>query len=252
MDEEPLILTYLGRTPVIVRGRTWIPVSQVAAFLIMLFYTRARNPGRTLTENILSAGLSSSLMLGSEWTHNTAHLVASQFTQAPMDEFQIVLGMPRCIYFDLDDPRVSPKEHIARAAAGPVFNISLLPLLYLMRKSSEAGSIAQDIWDAAHKTNLFLSTVSLLPVPGIDGGPILKWSLVDQGATPREADETVRRVNGPLALLLGAGALLASLRKRRLLAVLLGALAGTALGVFLGLIRESEIFQSSSRRNDPT
>jgi hypothetical protein len=120
-----------------------------------------------------------------------------------------------------------------------------------MRRSSEAGSIAQDIWDAALKTNLFLSTVSLLPVPGIDGGPILKWSLVDQGATPQEANEMVRRVNGPLALLLGAGALLASLQKRRLLALLLGALAGSALGVFLGLIRESEIFQSRSRRNDP-
>jgi hypothetical protein len=251
MNQEAQTLTYLGRTPVIVHATNWFPISQVSAFMLMIWYGRSHNPDRAIPERILVAGLSSFLMLGSEWAHNTAHLVASQLTQAPMDEFQIVFGIPRCIYYDLDDPRVSPREHIIRSAAGPIFNLSLLPLILAKKRASKPGSSSQEIWDIFLKTNIFLSCVSLLPIPGIDGGPILKWSLVEHGASPEEADQIVRQVNGPLAILLGMGAGLAALRKKRLLALLLGTLATSALGIFLGLIKESEIFQSKSKRNDP-
>jgi hypothetical protein len=37
--------------------------------------------------------------------------------------------------------------------------------------------------------------MSLAPLPPVDGGTILKWTLVERGKTEREADEMVRRVD---------------------------------------------------------
>jgi MYXO-CTERM domain-containing protein len=88
---------------------------------------------------------------------------------------------------------------------------------------------------------LFLSTVSLLPIPGIDGGPILKWSLVERGHSVEEAEEAVRSVNGLLAL---AAALLAGLafrRRKTLIGVILGMFSLSSLGIFLGWIQEEKI-----------
>jgi Zn-dependent protease len=189
-------------------------------------------------------------MLASEWAHNLSHLAAAHKLGKPMDELHIILGMPRCIYFNLDDTDVAPLEHIQRSIAGPLLNAAVLPLLVRLRQGCDPGSMACELWDAAIGMNIFLATVSLLPIPGIDGGPMLKWGLVERGYLPGQADETVRRVNGLLALILGAGALLAKARKKHFLSLLLGALASTALGVFFGWIKETEILQSSNIRKE--
>jgi len=244
MDNQVRVIGKLGRTPILVRGLTWLPLTQLATFLLMVWYRHRHSPERPPGARIASAALTTTAILGSEWAHNLAHLVAAQRLRKPMDELQIILGMPRCIYYDLEDKAVTPRQHILRAVAGPLFNASLLPLLSTMRRASSPGSVAHELWDAALGMNLFLATVSLLPIPGIDGGPILKWTLVEYGRNVQQADQIVRRLNGPLAVLLGFGGLLAYLRKKSLIAGLLGLLSGTALGVFLGWIQESEILQS--------
>jgi Zn-dependent protease len=244
MDNQSRVIGKLGSTPIIVRGLTWLPLAQLATFLGMIWYRHHRSPERPPGARVASAAMTTNAILGSEWAHNLAHLVVAHRLRKPMDELQIILGMPRCIYYDLEDIAVTPRQHILRALAGPLFNASLLPLLKRLRQTSPPGSVAHDLWDAALGMNLFLATVSLLPIPGIDGGPILKWTLVEYGQNPQQADQIVRRLNGPLAVLLGLGGLLAYLRKKRFIAVLLGLLSGTALGVFLGWIQESEILQS--------
>jgi hypothetical protein len=249
MAEEVRTIGYLGDTPVVVRGHTWLPLTQLAASLVVFWYNSRRPTKRSLSERLALAGLTSTAILGSEWGHNLAHWTISHQLHKPMDELQILFGMPRCIYYDLNDPTVTPRQHILRSLAGPFLNASLIPLLVRLRKGCQPGSMAHEIWDAAVGMNVFLATVSLLPIPGIDGGPILKWSLVDQGKTPEDADQVVRSVNGPLAVLLGLGSVFAYLRRKRLWALLLGMLAGTALGVFLGWIEESEILQSPTPRS---
>jgi len=86
---------------------------------------------------------------------------------------------------------------------------------------------------------LFLSTVSLLPIPGIDGGPILKWSLVECGRTTKDADEIVVQVNKVTGVGLGAAAGVAMKRKRWFIAIILGLLSITSLGVGFGLLKEN-------------
>jgi Zn-dependent protease len=94
--------------------------------------------------------------------------------------------------------------------------------------------------DAAVGMNLFLSTVSLLPIPGIDGGPIVKWFLVDRGHSIEQADETVKEINKVLGLGLGTGAALAFKKKRRLIGGILAMFSLIALAVGWEFISEEE------------
>lgn len=245
MDEKQRILGYLGDTPITIQGYSWLPFTQLATYLGLFWYRSRRSPDHHFLEHVQTAGVSTIAILGSEWLHNLAHVAASNLIHKPMDEVQIIAGMPRCIYYTLNDLSVTPAEHIQRAAAGPLFNASLLPLLLTLRKLSPSGSVARELWDAAVGMNIFLVTVSLLPIPGIDGGPILKWRLVSQGYSPSKADQTVRRVNGPLAIVLALASALAYLRQRRGFALLLALLSGTALGAYMGWLQEDKLLQST-------
>ena len=80
-----------------------------------------------------------------------------------------------------------------------------------------------------------------LPIPGIDGGPLLKWSLVERGKSIKEADETVRKVNGPLALCLGLFSSRAFAKKNILLGFFSMMLGVISLAVFSGWLKEDDI-----------
>jgi len=181
------------------------------------------------------------VMLGSEWGHNLAHLLASHLIDKPMDQFRIQLGMPRCVYHQLNDQDVTPRDHLVRALGGPIFNLLVLPFTSsakrLTKKETIVGMTAKTAWD----TNLFLALISWLPIPGIDGGSLLKWGLVERGRTPREADEVVRKVNGPLAAVLGLISSGAFLKKKPLLGFFSLMLGGISLSIFAGWLKEEEV-----------
>jgi Zn-dependent protease len=100
--------------------------------------------------------------------------------------------------------------------------------------------VVRDIADVAVATNLFLPAFGLLPIPGIDGGPILKWSLVERGASPMDADMTVRKVDGVLGAVLALVAAMAFKKRRFLLGALLMQTAALAWSIALGILREQE------------
>jgi len=245
LGSDPLasdqLIGYLGDTAVTRRGITWLPVTQ---FILWGFFARAsrqRNPERSWFRAGLEGLCQMLIMVGSEWGHNLAHLSASHLVRKPMDQLHIQLGMPRCVYYKLNDEDVSPREHITRALGGPVFNLTLLPIASAAKRLTKKETIAGMTARTAFASNLFLSTISLLPIPGIDGGPILKWSLVERGMTNQEADEVVRKANGPLALLLGFFSSGAFLKKKPLLGLFSLMLSVTALSVFAGWLKEEEI-----------
>ena len=80
--------------------------------------------------------------------------------------------------------------------------------------------------------------VSLLPIPGIDGGPLLKWSLVQLGRSPLEADEVVKGVNLALGAGLGVASGVALKKRRPWRGAALAALAATSLAIGIGLLKE--------------
>lgn len=227
-------------TPLVVKGKTWFPIVQLVAWLISAWVLKKRRPDRSWMQSLGVGALTMPVVLGSEWGHNLAHAAAARMVGKPMDAMRITWGMPLVIYYDINDNRVTPRQHILRALGGPLFNLLVLPVAIFFKQHTKQDSVAHDIAAAAVVTNEILSTVSLVPIPGIDGGPMLKWSLVEKGYSIKAADTIVRKVNGPLSIFLAiAGAF--SFKKRNWhFGGLLTMLAATALCIATGLLKEQE------------
>lgn len=236
-DEVTLIGEVFG-TPIVVKDRTWLPLAEVAVWLIMSWLAGRGRADRPWWKRMGIGALTTSTILGSEWCHNLAHAAAAQAIGRPMDALRVTWGMPLVVYYDINDRSVTPRQHICRALGGPVCNGLLLLLALCFRRLTKKGTVAGDVANAAVGMNAFLTSVSLLPIPGIDGGPILKWSLVDRGATPEEADETVRRVNRVVGGGLGVAAGIALRRRRWFLGSILAMFSALSLIIGFGLLRE--------------
>jgi len=231
----------IGKTPITRVGWTWIPITQLAFWAIFTRSAARRKPDSSCLQWSREGFLKMSVVLGSEWCHNLAHLITSDWIGKPMDQMRIQAGMPRCIYHDINDEKVTPGQHIARSLGGPIINLLLLPVARMMRTVTKPESIAGETAKIAFQTNLFLSLVSLLPIPGIDGGPILKWSLVNRGKTIEEADQIVQKTNGPLAVLLGLFSSWAFLSRKVLMGLFSLMMGVTSLSIFAGWLKEDHV-----------
>lgn len=239
-DTEKIILV-IGKTPITRVGITWFPITQVILWAVFTRIASRRKPGNSRIQWSREGFLKMVVVLGSEWCHNLAHLITSNWIGKPMDRMRIQAGMPRCIYHEINDRGVTPRQHIARALGGPVINSALLPVARTGRRLTKPDSILGETAKTAYQTNLFLSLISLLPIPGIDGGPILKWSLVDRGKTIEEADQIVKKVNGPLAVILGLFCSWAFLTRKILLGFFSLMMGGISLSIFAGWLKEEDV-----------
>jgi Zn-dependent protease len=154
-----------------------------------------------------------------------------------MDALRITWGMPLCVYYELEDARVTPHQHIARALGGPLFNLAASLGLGRIRSSSRSGTPAREIVDTALGANLLILGAGLLPYPGLDGGVILKWGLVQAGRSTQQADTITRQVDGVVAAGL-AGAALAARKRRPWLSALFALLSLLGIAFSLGILRE--------------
>jgi len=195
-------------------------------------------PDRSMGERLGVGALTAATLLGSEWGHNLAHAAAAAWVGKPMDALKVTWGMPLVIYHNINDQTVTPRQHITRALGGPLFNAAILPFALILHRFSRPGSTTRDVATAAVGMNLLLSTASLLPIPGIDGGPILKWSLVEKGCTVAEADETIKKVDRVVGAGLGVAAGAAIKSRRKFLGAILALFSILALAVGFGLVKE--------------
>ena len=225
-------------TPLIVRGLTWLPLIEIVTWLVMAWQAGKRRPERSWAGRAGVAALTMPVLLGSELCHNLAHAAAARAIGKPMDAMRVAWGMPLCVYYDINDASVTPRQHIMRSLGGPLFNLLALGIAIVARTFTRTGSTSREVVDVAVGMNAFLSGVSWLPLPGIDGGSILKWTLVENGQTVEQADETVRRANGPLAAALSFGSFLAVWKRRWLAGGFMALLAGVAFGIAKGFIKE--------------
>jgi Zn-dependent protease len=225
-------------TPVVVKGGTWFPLTELVVWLIMAWVADRKRPDRSRWKNLGVGGLTMTAILGSEWCHNLAHAAAARSIGKRMDALRVTWGMPLVVYYDVNDVEVTPREHIIRALGGPLFNGVLLAIAWLIRRFTSRGSVGREVADAAVGMNLFLSTASLLPIPGIDGGPILKWTLVARGHTRSDADKMVKGVDRALGAGLGVATGVAIKKRRWFIGAILGMFTALALAVGYGLIEE--------------
>ena len=192
------------------------------------------HPERGFWQGLLIGLVTALLLLVAEYGHPLAHIFSARFAGAPMDEILISLDMARTLYSNND---VLPKVHRMRALGGPIFNIVGLLLSLAIYAVASGNTIAQELagWSALGHGLLLI--MSLSPLPPVDGGTILKWTLVERGKTEREADEMVRRVDwviGIGAAIIGVGMIAMQMW---IAGVILLGISIVVIGVVAGKIR---------------
>jgi Zn-dependent protease len=236
--EEVDVAGYIFDAPLVTKGLTWLPVTQLFTWLIMIREAGRLHPERSWLQRMGIAALTMPVILGSEWCHNLAHALAAKLIGHPADAIRITWGMPLLVYFDEEVLEVTPRQHIIRGLGGPAINALFWGIAAFWRRFTRPNSAARDVADAALGMNSFLVLGGMLPIPYIDGGAVLKWTLIGKGNTPTEADDTLKMVNLATAAVLGAGAGGAFKKRKRFLGGILAMFAGTCLMIGTGLFRE--------------
>jgi len=194
------------------------------------------HPGRGFWPAVLIGYVTVILLVIAEIGHPIAHIFSARYAGAPMDEIQISAGagMPRTLYRKNE---VSPDAHRMRAIGGPLFNLLGLLLSLVINAAVPGNSIAWELaaWSAVGHGLLLI--MSLVPVPMVDGGTLLKWTLVARGKAVTEADEIVRRVDWVMGMVAGiVGVVLIALQIWIPGVILLG-IGAVVIGIALGKIR---------------
>jgi hypothetical protein len=174
--------------------------------------------------------LSTLALLAADVGHAMAHIVSARYAGAPMDEIFLSEGMPRTIYYDNDVP---PHVHQLRAVGGPIYSATGLLASLGLRRLAPCASIGHEVASWAALGHGFILAGSLVPLPIVDGGTLLKWTLVERGQTPDEADKVVRQAG--LSTGAAAAATGAALATQRRWLPAAGLLAGGAIAIAVAL-----------------
>ncbi|MEP7133373.1 MAG: hypothetical protein ABI904_00430 [Chloroflexota bacterium] len=192
------------------------------------------HPERSFWQGLLIGFVSTVLLSLSDFGHPFGHIFSARYAGAPMDEILLSEGMPRTLYWNNE---VSPNVHRLRAMGGLIFNLVGLLLSITIFQIASSHSIAREWmgWSAFGHGLIFVE--SLIPLPMIDGGTILKWTLVARGRTETEADEIIRRVDWAMGIVCGiVGLGLIAMKMWIAGAVLIG-IGAVVIGVVAGKIR---------------
>lgn len=192
-------------TPVKAKGIALIPIVILWGSITWLEFSW--HPERVFWQDFLMGFATMLLLLVVEVGHALAHIFSARAAGAPMDELLLWPsgGMPRTLYWNNE---VSPNAHRIRASGGPLFNAIGLLLSAGVYAIASGHAIARELaaWSAGGHGLLLI--LSLLPVPIVDGGTLLKWTLVARGRSAAEADGIIRRVDWVMGIvggLIGVG-----------------------------------------------
>ena len=170
------------------------------------------HPERPWSLRLLIGLLSTIAMMVADLGHAVAHTISARYAGAPMDEILISEGMPRTLYHDNDVP---PRVHRLRALGGPIYSAVGLAISCLLRGLAPRDSLVREVAGRSCLGHGFIFGGSLAPLPIVDGGTMLKWTLVERGRTPEQVDEIVAQVDLSLgAALTATGVALAATRRK--------------------------------------
>lgn len=193
-----------------------------------------KHPDRCWPAQLAVGALSATALILADVGHAFAHTVSARWASAPIDEIQLSSGMPRTIYYDNNVPS---RAHLTRALGGPIFSTIGLAASLMVRWLAPRNSAVHEVanWSSVGHGLILLG--SLAPLPIVDGGVLLKWSLVERGRTTAQADLVVKQAGVATGIAAtGAGVMLAT-RRRWLPAAGLIAAGLVAIGAALGKIR---------------
>ena len=120
---------------------------------------------------------------------------------------------------------------------GPIFSALGLVASLLVRAIIPRKSIAHEVANWSSIGHGLIFTGSLAPLPIVDGGSLLKWTLVDHGRTTDEADRIVQQAGVATGVAATSAGVAFATRRRWLPALGLIAAGLVAIGSALGKIR---------------
>jgi len=226
--------------PLVTKGWTWLPMTQLITWGIMVRETGRKHPDWHWLTRFVVGTLNMNVILGSEWCHNLAHAAAAKWVGEPVDCIRVSWGMPMLVYYDIEDPNVPPRHHIIRSLGGPLINAIFSGIGLILKRFANKDSPVREVIDTAVAANIFLFVAGMTPIPFLDGGTALKWSLVDMGQTLDDADKIIRNVNVVSGAVMGAGAVIAFNKRKNLLGLFLTCMAGLSFGVATRLFKEKK------------
>jgi hypothetical protein len=198
------------------------------------WYGLYKHPERSFLYGLFVGLLAMILLMIADIGHAIAHIFSARFASVPMDEILISAGMPRTLY---SNNKILPSAHRMRAIGGPIFSglglLLSMAIHGIMPRDSLGGELA--VWSLVG--NGFILAGSLLPLPMVDGGTILKWTLVEKGKTEAEADAILRRVNWVIGItggVVGIGLIIGKIWIAGLVCVGVG---GISIAAAIGKVR---------------
>jgi hypothetical protein len=124
--------------------------------------------------------------------HIGGHIFSARSAGAPVDRVHLAIPLARTFY---DNNHVAPRTHCRRAIGGPIGSGIGLIIAWLLSRLTPGRSVWRDLFNMMSLANGLTCFGSFYPLPYIDGGTLLKWTLVQKGATPDEADRLVQQTN---------------------------------------------------------
>jgi hypothetical protein len=200
----------------------------------MSWHLGKTHPYWKLPVRVFTSALAGFALVVADVGHALAHTIGARAAGAPMDRIELTSGMPRTIY---DDQDVPPRAHILRALGGPLFSALGLVISLAVRSLVPRGSVAHEVasWSSIGHGLIFAG--GLAPLPIVDGGSILKWSLVEYGRTPSAADDIVEQAGIATGVAAVAAGAAFAVRRSWLPAVGLFAAGIVAIAAAKGKIR---------------
>jgi hypothetical protein len=219
--------------PVVAQPDFWpVPILLTG---VLAWLAGLRQPERSWPQRLGVGLLAMPVAFFADLGHAMAHTVSARLAGAPMDEILLTSGMPRTLY---QNNAVPPHIHIQRSLGGLIFSLTGFTLSLLWWRKSRQRTLSHDLAEASLVSHSIILSGSLAPLPMVDGGTILKWRLVETGQSPELADKMVRKTSLVLgAGLMGLGAALGLIRKRKLSGGLLAAVGAAGIAAGFGWLK---------------
>lgn len=200
------------------------------AFVSMFTLGAVISPGVSLLARLRRGLFTTIAYVICDITHYGGHIYSSRVANAPVDQVHFGAPMPMTIYNNND---VSPEAHKLRAIGGPIASLLMLLILLFLRAFTAPNTMLREFFNIQSWVHGILGFGSLAPIPFVDGGSILKWTMVQRGQTPEQADESVKEANLVLGGFIGFVGLVGALLKKWKLAA--GCLFVAAQFIAIGL-----------------
>jgi hypothetical protein len=218
-------------TPVKVKSIFMIYI--VLLWAILTWLELIWHPERGFWEAMLIGLAVVLVLIPADVGHALAHTFSARRAGAPMDEILLSAGMPRTLYWN---NAVSPNMHRLRAIGGPTFNLVALLVSLAVYALLPTHSIIRELATWSALGHGFILILSLVPLPVVDGGTLLKWTLVAGGRTEKEADAFVRRLDWGIGITVELVGLVLIASQLWIAGVILAALGLVVIAITAGKI----------------